>query len=659
MKTGAAFVGFLFSAAVGAAVGYSVGVGTQTADSGEKAEQNKGNKPVKLAAGDDKQGGADTDIFKVPVGESFSKGPADALVTIIEFSDFQCPFCSRANPTLAKVKEEYGDKVRVVFKHQPLPFHKDARLASKYALAAGQQGKFWEMHDKLFANAKALKEDQLKSYASELGLDQSKIDAYIESGAPEKAIQQDQALARKVGANGTPTFFINGKQLVGAQPFPAFKKAIDGAMTEANALVKKGIKPAAVYAEVIKNGRETPKPRPQRKAPPATRQKVELVDGTPMKGSKTPLVTIVEFSDFQCPFCTRVNPTIDQVLKTYGDKVQVQFRNLPLGFHKRAKPAAKAALAAHKQGKFWEMHDKLFANQKALEDDDFMKYAKELRLDVDRFKADLTSSDVESMVTKDSTDAAKYGARGTPTLFVNGVPVRGAQPFATFKQVIDKEITKAESLMKDGIKRGEVYKEILKREAGKEVALPGAPRRPSAPPKPKGPVDIKLGKAPVAGNKGAPIKVVVFSDFQCPFCGRVNPSIDKMKKEYGDKVAVAFKHFPLGFHQRAEPAAVASLAAHRQGKFWEMHDKLFENQRALEDSDLVTYAKDLGLNVAQFEKDLKDPALKKWVKDDMSEGQGFGVRGTPATFINGRMVSGAQPYEAFKSIIEEELKKKS
>ena len=657
MKTGAAFVGFLFSAVVGFAVGYSVGTSQETPTSEPRAKAVADKKPVQRAKAAPEAKDEGGDVFKVPVGESFAKGPKDALVTIVEFSDFQCPFCSRANPTLDKVANEYGDDVRVVFKHQPLPFHKDARLASKYALAAGEQGKFWEMHDKLFANSKALKEDQLKSYASALGLDQSKINAYIESGKPEKIIQEDQALARKVGANGTPTFFINGKQLVGAQPFPAFKQVIDAELKSAKAMVSKGISKSQVYAEVIKNGRESPKPRPQRRAPPATRQNVKLSDRTPSKGGESPLVTIVEFSDFECPFCSRVNPTIAQIQKTYGDKVQVRFRNLPLAFHKRAKPAAKAALAAHKQGKFWQMHDKLFANQKALSDDDFMRYAQELRLDVDQFKADYASADVESWVTQDTTDAGKYGARGTPTSFVNGVPVRGAQPFASFKQIIDKEVARAEALIKEGVARAEVYAEILKREAGKEVKLPNA-KRPSRPPAPKGPVKIDLGRAPVYGSKAAPVKMIVFSDFECPFCGRVNPTIEKVKKEYGDKVAVAFKHFPLAFHPNAQPAAVASLAAHKQGKFWEMHDKLFANQRALQRGDLVGYAKDLGLDVSQFEKDLDSPSLKQWVKDDMAEGSKVGVRGTPATFINGRMVSGAQPYDAFRRVIEDELKKK-
>jgi protein-disulfide isomerase len=163
----------------------------------------------------------------------------------------------------------------------------------------------------------------------------------------------------------------------------------------------------------------------------------------------------------------------------------------------------------------------------------------------------------------------------------------------------------------------------------------------------------------VQGKPNAPIQIIVYSDFECPFCSRVNPTIEQVQKTYGDKVAVAFKHYPLPFHQSAEPAAVASLAAHKQGKFWEMHAKLFANQRGLTRDNFVAFAKELGLNVDKFQKDLDDPALKAWVKEDMAEGSKFGVNGTPASFINGRLVSGAQPFDAFKAIIDEELKKKS
>ena len=654
MKTGAAFVGFMFSAAVGFAVGYAVGTGKDGASPSAPS-------PVAKAAADKPAAPSqpgEEEVYKVPVGSSFAKGPADALVTIIEFSDFQCPFCTRVNPTLQQIVQTYGNDVRIVFKHQPLPFHKEAPLASEYAMAAGEQGKFWEMHDKLFANQKALFEDDLKGYAKELGLDQGKIDAYVASGKGKRAIQEDQELARKVGASGTPTFFINGVRLVGAQPFESFKKTIDEQLVKAKALTSKGVAKKDVYAKLIENGRDTPPPPPERpKAPQENnaRQKLDLVAHSPSKGGKQPLVTIVEFSDFECPFCGRVNPTIDQVLKEYGDKVQVQFRHQPLSFHKNALPAAKATMAAHKQGKFWQMHDKLFENQRALGQEDLERYAKELGLNVAKFKADMESPEIAQQVAKDQEDANRVGARGTPTLFANGVPIRGAQPFASFKTIIDAELQLAEKLLKEGVSKKDLYAEIMKREAGKEGPQAAAPAAPPA--QPAGPVNVELGRAPVKGDKNAPVKIVVWSDFECPFCGRVNPALEQVKKEYGNKVAVAFKHFPLPFHANATPAGVASLAAHKQGKFWEMHDKLFENQRALSRDDFVRYAKELNLDVAKFTKDLDDPTLEAWVKQDMAEGQKAGVNGTPASFINGRLVSGAQPFEAFKAIIDEELKK--
>lgn len=650
MKTGAAFIGFMFSAAVGFAVGYTVKLGQDGAEKGGETPPPEvgraGKAPPAPGAG-----APAGDIYNVPVGNAYQKGPDDALVTIIEFSDFQCPFCQRVLPTLERIRQTYGEDVRIVFRHQPLPFHKQAPLASEYALAAGDQGKFWEMHDKLFENQKALMPADLERYAKELGLDLDKIQAFIASGKGKKMIAADQAVANKVGARGTPAFFVNGEKISGAQPYANFEKVIERQKKRAEQLLAGGISKSVLYAKLVEKGRTTAPTPARAKRPPATRQKVSLVDGTPVRGARRPLVTIVEFSDFQCPFCSRVNPTLDKVLEEYGDDVQLRFRNQPLGFHKRARPAARASLAAHAQGKFWKMHDKLFENQRALEDADLERYAKEIGLDLIKFKRDMVSSRIDKQIERDQADAARWGARGTPTLFLNGVPIRGAQPLARFKSVIDRELKLAKKLLKEGVDRSEIYAEIIKREAGKAVA---GPSRAAAP---RGPVKVDIGKAPTYGPKNAPVKVVVYSDFECPFCGRVNPSLDQIKKEYGDKVQMAFKHYPLPFHPNAKPAAIASLAAHRQGKFWQMHDKLFANQRALSRDALVGYAEDLGLDVGKFTKDLDDPTLAKWVDKDMAEGARFGVKGTPATFINGRMVSGAQPFSAFKTVIDSELQK--
>jgi protein-disulfide isomerase len=126
-------------------------------------------------------------------------------------------------------------------------------------------------------------------------------------------------------------------------------------------------------------------------------------------------------------------------------------------------------------------------------------------------------------------------------------------------------------------------------------------------------------------------------------------------KQYGDKVRVVFKHFPLSFHKNAQKAAEASECAAEQGKFWQMHDKIFENQQLLSFDQLKAWAKDLKLNISQFNSCLDSGKFAQKVQADMQEGAQKGVDGTPATFVNGILVSGAQPFEAFKQMIDQEL----
>jgi protein-disulfide isomerase len=160
----------------------------------------------------------------------------------------------------------------------------------------------------------------------------------------------------------------------------------------------------------------------------------------PSKGAADAKVTIVEFSDFQCPFCSRVVPTVEQILKTYPNDVRVVFRHNPLPFHPNAQPSAEAAVAAAEQGKFWPMHDKLFANQQNLTRPDFEKYAGEIGLDMGKFKSALDSGAGKKKVADDLADAGKIGVQGTPNFYIDGINVQGAQPFDEFKKVIDAEL---------------------------------------------------------------------------------------------------------------------------------------------------------------------------------------------------------------------------
>jgi len=168
---------------------------------------------------------------------------------------------------------------------------------------------------------------------------------------------------------------------------------------------------------------------------------------------------------------------------------------------------------------------------------------------------------------------------------------------------------------------------------------------------------VKTDGAPVRGPADAKITVVEFLDFQCPFCSRVQPTLAQIQKTYGDKVRIVFKHLPLRIHAQAPGAAAAAEAAHTQDKFWEMHDLMFANQRELSDAKYQEWAGQIGLDMARFQKDLKSPAVSQRIEADSQEAAKLGVSGTPAFFINGRYVSGAQPFEAFKKVIDEELAK--
>src|SRR5262245_17299849 len=390
--------------------------------------------------------GDGVDRVRVPL-EGAAKGPADAKVNIVAFSDFQCPFCSRVVPTLAQIEKEYGKQVRVFFRHNPLPFHADAPLAAEAGVAAEQQGKFWEMHDKMFANQQNLKRPDLEKYAQEIGLDMGKFKAALDSGSGRGRSQADMALAKQVGANGTPNFYIDGRNLVGAQPFDKFKEIIDDEIVRANKLISKGTPPGQVYTAFMKGAKASPTPpaaapnQPPQKGPGAGPEVYKVAVGdAPTKGGKQPKVTIVEFSDFQCPFCSRVNGTLDQLLKDYGNDVSISFRHNPLPFHNNAMPAAMAAEAAREQGKFWEMHDKLFAGQQSLDRPSLEKFAQEIGLDMGKFKAALDKEKGKDRIKRDTDDATKFGARGTPNFFINGRNFRGAQPLEAFKGVVDEEI---------------------------------------------------------------------------------------------------------------------------------------------------------------------------------------------------------------------------
>ncbi len=170
--------------------------------------------------------------YEIEIGDSPVLGPDDAAVTIVEFSDFECPFCASASPTLERLMREYPSRIRRVFKHNPMPFHHRAVLAHRAAAAAHAQGKFWEMHDLLFGSQDKLDRESLSLRAKQLELDLAFFDDFLASGESMRAVTDDKMLAGELSIMGVPSFFINGRYLAGAQSYEVFKDRNESALRE-------------------------------------------------------------------------------------------------------------------------------------------------------------------------------------------------------------------------------------------------------------------------------------------------------------------------------------------------------------------------------------------------------------------------------------------
>ena len=192
-------------------------------------------------------------------------------------------------------------------------------------------------------------------------------------------------------------------------------------------------------------------------------------------------------------------------------------------------------------------------------------------------------------------------------------------------------------------------------------AAPAAPVKPAEPAKPAPQLtvdDVDLEGVPFMGEEDAEITMVIYDDFECAFCSKFeSDAFLKIKEEYIDtgKAKFYYKHFPLGFHSHAQIAAEASECAHDQGKFWEMHDKIFENQKDLSEESLKTWAEEFELDMDDFNSCLDSHKHAEKVKLSMAEGQKVGVQGTPSVLVEDELVVGAQPFENFKKVIDSKL----
>jgi protein-disulfide isomerase len=581
-------------------------------------------------------------------------GSRNALVTLVEFSDFQCPFCAKVAPTLEKLRETYGpDDLRIVYKHFPLEFHAHARPAAEaaqgiFGLGGGEA--FWRFFRKAYASTEL--PESFDAWAESAGVDVATFRSGMAAHRWAAAVDDDILAAKKLGVNGTPAFFINGVMLSGAQPFAKFQTLIDEAIIQAKDAIDHGVPRDHLYVVATtynrKNGPSADDA--DEGAEDDTKAWKMPVGTSPVRGPKTALVTLVEFADFECPYCARVEPTLRNLAAAYGDRLRIVWKNNALPFHPRAEPAAELAYEARAEkgdASFWDAHDRLLDDPSHLEDEDLLSRARAMKLDVARVKSAVLAAKYKATLEADADLADELDANGTPFFFINGRRLVGAQPIERFRAVIDEEEAKARALLAKGVQAASIYDELQKQAAG-------------PPPPEKKAVPVTAG-APSRGGPGAPVVIQEFADFQCPFCKRAEETVDKVLAAYPGRVRVLWRNMPLSFHADAALAAEAAMEAYAQKGspgFWKMHDLLFANQAVadgLKRPALERYATQMGLDAAKFGRALDASVHQGEIDADTKAAETAQISGTPAFVINGFFLSGAQPYPRFRRLVERAL----
>jgi protein-disulfide isomerase len=377
----------------------------------------------------------------------------------------------------------------------------------------------------------------------------------------------------------------------------------------------------------------------------------------PQRGPRDALVTVVLFSDFQCPFCARVRPTIEKLQQIYGTQLRVVWKDLPLEFHKDAfetATAAQIAFLARGNETFWKFHDRAFDNQKDLRD--AIEWLTELGIGIDEI--DRLRPRAEARVRSGIALSKALGIVGVPNCLVDGEVLTGAQPLEKFQATIDAHLAKAAEFVASG--------------KGGDALYPAMVRHYHRPPAPSAATDdedevedetvwaVEIGDAPQKGPKDAPVTIVVFSDFQCPFCKRHEPTLDRVVAAHPGQVRVVWKDMPLSFHVRAMPAANFAREARKLGgdaAFWKAHDAIFASQPKLDDADLEAIATKIGLDPKKLLAAVTTGRHKDAIARDVEQAGDVGVEGTPHSFVNGRVVNGAVPFEKFDAVVVAELAK--
>ena len=424
------------------------------------------------------QGDLDPSVtYRIPIGDAPIRGPAEAPITIVELSDFGCPHCVRAQNTLLGLMQLYPGQIRLVYRHNPLD-PVDGTLAARASNAAGEQGMFWAMHDRIFAAGGIATRSQLEGFAVEMGLDMARFRRDLDSPAISSQVRADSIVARRLGVLSTPVFFVNGRPVKGARPLGVFVRVVEEELVKARELLKARVRPSRLY-DAIMAGAVKPGEEPDLAgdrdpgewdddhgfAGLELDRLHDVGDGLPghSVGPADALVTVVAFTDFECPFCAKLAPVLAQVRADYPDDVRIVIRHLPLRIHPGAQLAAEAVAAAAAQGKMWPLQETILTRSGPVGRSDLELHARSVGLDLETFRAALDDRKYFNAVAVDAAAGRAIGITGTPTIFVNGAPIRGVVPYPVMrKKVLEPMLAEARALMAKGVSRTDVQAVLLR-----------------------------------------------------------------------------------------------------------------------------------------------------------------------------------------------------
>lgn len=580
-----------------------------------------------------------------------------AKVTIVEYVDFECAFCKKLSDTIDHVAAQHPDDIKVVFKQFPLPGHSRAMPAGAAALAAEAQGKGKQYRARLFKHRTQLTEADLDAHAEAVGIaDMDGFRAQRSSAELLGQLERERNEGKRIGVTSPPFAFINGRPISSVPSLEELTTIVDEELALADRVLAAGATRANLYDHYMRYAKAKwvdpsaaapPPAEVQTRNPEPGQHYAVYVDDSAALGPADALVTLIAFMDLSSIELADLAATLTAVRERAPD-VRVVFRHVVPPQPER-QVLARAGLVALEQDKFWPWFEALAKTDASDLQAAAIAAAEAIGIAPDKLRAQIIAGPITAKLARDESAASLLALDRMPGYFVNGRYLSIDAGVEGIMRAIDEERVVARTFRSEHPDAEDPYYEQLS-------GFPPSVADVQRPPADHFRREVALAGLPVRGDaKQAEVHIVECADFDCDACAVGNTTLSQIKLEFGDRVAIYFRNYPLPIHPNAEAAHRAAVAADNQGKFWEMHDFLFANVDKRQLAEFSLAAAELGLDVERFERDFAAADTAKRVSADYDVCRVLGVRGAPGFLINGRLVSGALPIEQFRQVVDEEL----